>query len=122
MTLSLSKEDLNCEILNVNTKYTKLLPELKTCQDLSVINVHHITTKPETDSLIKEYAGVFKGFGKVEGEYHINPYQNTKPVIHSPRKVPLTILPKLKKTLNKLLKANVISKSEEPTDWSIPLL
>lgn len=122
MTLSLWKKDLNCEILTVNTKYTKRFPELKTCQDLSVINIHNITTKPETDSLIKEYAGVFKGFGKVEGEYHINLYQNTKPVIHSPRKVPLTILPKLKETVNKLLKANVISKSEEPMDWSIPLL
>ena len=89
---------------------------LKTCQDSSVINVHHITTKPETDSLIKEYADAFKGLGKAEGEYHINLHQNAKPVIHPPRKVPLTILSKLKEILNKLIKANVISKIEEPTD------
>ena len=57
------------------------------------------------------------GLGKVEEEYHINLHQSTKPVIHPPTKVPLTILPKLKETLNKLIKANVISKTEEPTDW-----
>ena len=39
------------------------------------------------------------------------------PVIHPPRKVPLTIFPKLKETLTKLIKANVISKIEEPTGW-----
>ena len=90
---------------------------LKTCQDSSVVSVHHIKTNPETDSLIKEYADVFKGLGKVEEEYHINLHQNAKPVIHPPRKVPLTILPKLKETVNKLIKANVISKIEEPTEW-----
>ena len=89
---------------------------LKTCQDSSVVSVHHIKTNPETDSLIKEYADVFKGLGKAEEEYHINLHQNAKPVIHPPRKVPLTILPKLKETVNKLIKANVISKTEEPTE------
>ena len=84
--------------------------------DVSVINFHHITTKPETDNLIKEYADVLKGLGKVEGEYHINLHQNAKPVIHPPRKAPLTILSKLKETLNKLIKTNVISKIEEQTD------
>ena len=90
---------------------------LKTCQDLSEVNVHHITTKPETDSFIKEHVDVFKRLGKIKGEYHINLHQNAKPVIHPPRKVPLTIFPTLKETLNKLIKANVISKIEEPTDW-----
>ena len=79
-------------------------------------NVHHITIKPETDSLIIEFADVFKGLEKVEGKY-INLHQITKSVIHPPRKVPLTRLPKLKETLNKLIKANFISKIEEPTDW-----
>ena len=66
--------------------------------------------------MIKEYADVLKGLEKVEGEYHINLRQNAKPVIHPPRNIPLTILPKLKESLNKLIKANVFSKIEEPTD------
>ena len=110
MTLSLRKKNLTCEFFIVNTKYTKPLLGLETCQDLSVINVHHITIKPEIDSLIKEYADVFKGLGKIEGEYHINLHQNAKPVIHPRRKVPTTILPKLKEIFNKLIRANVINK------------
>ena len=43
--------------------------------------------------------GLFKGLGKVKGEY-INLDKNTKPVIHLPRKASLTILPKLKETIN----------------------
>ena len=70
---------------------------LKTCQGLNIINVYHITI-PESDSLIKEYADVFKVHGKFEGVYHINLQQNTEPVIRPPRKLPFTILPKLKET------------------------
>lgn len=73
-------------------------------------NVYEITAKPETDRLIKEYAYVFKDLGNVEGECHINLHQNAKPIIHPPRKVSLTILPRLKETHNKLIKANIISK------------
>ena len=35
-----------------------------------------IISKPEIDSLIKEYADVFKGVGKFEGEHHMT-YQIT---------------------------------------------
>ena len=46
MMRSLSKKNWTCEFFIVNTKYTKPLFGLKTCQDLSVINMYHITTKP----------------------------------------------------------------------------
>ena len=49
-------------------------------------NVHHITIKPETDSLIIEFANVFEGLEKVEGKY-INLHQNTKSVTHPLGKV-----------------------------------
>ena len=38
-------------------------------------------------------------------------------MIHAPRKVPLSLLPKLKSTLDRLTKAGVISKVDEPTEW-----
>ena len=72
--------------------------------------------------MIKVYADVFKGLGKVDGKYHINLPQNAKPVIHRTRKAPLIILPKLKETLNKLIKANVISKMRDQKIGSVPLL
>ena len=41
-------------------------------------NVHHITIKPETDSLIIEFADVFKGLEKVEGKYINQPTSEHK--------------------------------------------
>lgn len=117
MTLTLPGKELLCEFFIVNTKYTKPLLGLKTCQDLDIINIHQVNKSQANDPLINEYSEVFKGLGRVEGEYHINVNPNAKPVIHASRKVPLTILPRLKKTLKKLTEANVISKIETPTDW-----
>ena len=55
------------------------MPGLKICQDLSVFNVHHITRKPEIDSLIKKYADVFKEFGMIEEKmtYKLIPERKT---------------------------------------------
>ena len=39
------------------------------------------------------------------------------PTIHPPRKVPLTILPKLKETLDRLEMAGVVSNLDHPTEW-----
>lgn len=39
------------------------------------------------------------------------------PVIHPPRRVPLTIQPKLKEELERIEKHEVVSKVAEPKDW-----
>ena len=54
-----AKEKLNLWIHCQHKIYQTLLG-LKTCQDSSVVSVHHIKTNPETDSLIKEYANILK--------------------------------------------------------------
>ena len=53
-----------------------------------------ISKQPVNDSLVKEYANVFKGLGNVEGEYLINLHHNAKRVIHPHRKVTPRILAK----------------------------
>ena len=67
--------------------------------------------------LLEEYEDVFVGLGLVEGEYHIDLEENAKPTIQPPRKVPLSLLPKLKETLDNLTKSGVVSKLDRPTDW-----
>ena len=42
---------------------------------------------------------------------------DAQPKIHPPRKVPLSLIPKLKETLARLEKTGVISKSDKPSDW-----
>ena len=59
---------------------------------------------------MEEYNDVFTGLGLVEGEYHIELHENATPTIQQPRKVPLSLIPKLKETLDNLTKSGVISK------------
>ena len=66
---------------------------------------------------MEQYDDIFKGLGKADGEYTIKLSENAKPTIHSPRKVPLTVLPKLKETLARLENAGVITKLDHPTEW-----
>ncbi|GFS59198.1 transposon Tf2-9 polyprotein [Nephila pilipes] len=49
--------------------------------------------------------------------YHITLKDNFVPVIHSSRRVPHTLQPKLKSTLNNLEKEGIVSKVNKPTDW-----
>ena len=50
-------------------------------------------------------------------QYHINIDQTCKPVIHPPRRVPVTLRPKIQDELKRKEKLNVIEKVEAPTEW-----
>ncbi|GFU11707.1 retrovirus-related Pol polyprotein from transposon 297 [Trichonephila clavipes] len=70
------------------------------------------------NELIKQYKDVFTGVGEFPNEpYHITLKDNAVPVIHSPRRVPLALQPKLKSTLDRLEKEGIVSKVNKPTDW-----
>ncbi|KAG1651802.1 hypothetical protein GQR58_026737 [Nymphon striatum] len=69
------------------------------------------------DEIIKNYKDVFEGLGEFEGDHHIEIDPSVKPVIHAPRKVAYSILPKLKETLQSLVERGVIVKEDSPTDW-----
>ena len=43
----------------------------------------------------------------MDGEYHISLNENAQPTTHPPHKVPLSLVPKLKDTLEKLTKQGV---------------
>ncbi len=94
---------------------------LKACQQLSLVQrtIHSIgTSSPITkEELISRYEDNFKGLGKFSEKYHIELDPTVKPVIHPPRKVPYSLQEKLKDTLDKLEKADVVAKVEQPTDW-----
>ena len=53
----------------------------------------------------------------LEGDYHINIDPNATPVIHPPRKIPISLMEKLKAELERMCKLDVIEKIDEPTDW-----
>ncbi|XP_063962569.1 uncharacterized protein K02A2.6-like [Lytechinus pictus] len=68
-------------------------------------------------TLMTEYADVFEGTGKLEGEYHMSVDEDVTPVIHPPRRVPVALQTKLKEELDRLEEGNIIARIETHTPW-----
>ena len=80
------------------------------------------TTRPKGDEtakarILNKYADVFDGIGCFEGEYHIPLDSTVPPVVHSPRRVPVTLREPLKEELDTLIQQGIIAKVDRPTDW-----
>ena len=71
----------------------------------------------DPNQLLHEYSDVFQGLGCLPGEYNIQLQDNSKPVIHPPRKIPFAQRNKVKKELNRMVKDGVIEAVKEPSDW-----
>ena len=71
-----------------------------------------------TNDTLTKYADTFTGLGRITGVTHhiqLDPKQN--PVVHPPRKVPVTIRPKVKDELEQMERLGVIERIQNPTDW-----
>jgi hypothetical protein len=113
------------EFFVVDYNATTLLG-LPSCMKLDVVRrVDTVARQPEQrreEGLLAEYSDVFGGLGCFPGEHHIVVDKNVRPVIHAPRRVPLSLQPKLKAALEAMLKSGTIVKRDEPTDWVSSLL
>ena len=70
-----------------------------------------------TDDLMREFPDRFSGIGKFPGEYKICLHPDAHPIIHAPRKCPITLRPKVKEHLAKMEALGVITHMDQPTDW-----
>jgi len=52
-----------------------------------------------------------------EVAYHIDIKPESRPIVHPPHRVPVTLRPKVKQELERMKKLNVIEKVEEAIDW-----
>ena len=68
-------------------------------------------------SILQEFPEVFEGVGRLDGEHEICVDENVKPVVHHPRRVPLSMLDKVKKELDDMEASGIISKVDIPTNW-----
>ncbi|GFV75164.1 uncharacterized protein K02A2.6 [Trichonephila clavipes] len=102
----------------VNVKSKPILG-LKDYKELKLIDrIDAIECSISKIELIKQYKDVFTGVGEFPNEpYHITLKDNAVPLIHPPRRVPLALQPKLKSTLDRLEKEEIVSKVNKPTDW-----
>ena len=73
----------------------------------------------DKQDLISHYAECFNGIGKFQGEYHIVLDPSVPPVVHPPRRVPISLKNDIKKELDDMVKNGIIAKIEEgePTQW-----
>ena len=90
---------------------------LVTCIEMNLVQrIDTVTTKNTT--LFEQYCDVFEGLGCVTNvSYHIRIDTTKTPVIHPPRRVPITLRPKIQEELAHMEHLNVIEKVTEPTNW-----
>ena len=66
-------------------------------------------------SLLEEYYDVFNGLGALPGAYKIAIDEQAQPVVHTPRRVPVALRPRIKNKLDELVDHKVIIPVTEPT-------
>ena len=71
----------------------------------------------------EEFPSLFSGLGKLEATYDIKLQEDARPYsVCTPRRIPLPLMPKLKKELDRLQKQEVISPVVGPTEWCAPIV
>ena len=75
------------------------------------------STKPLTkESVLSKYTKLFNGIGRHEGEVSIiDP--TIIPVVHLPRRVPVSLHDKVTKELHRMKNAGIIAKVDTPSCW-----
>ena len=65
-----------------------------------------------------DYGGVLKGeLGQLEGEHHQKVRPGAQPVVAPTRRVSISVRPKLREELGRLMEQGVLEKAEQPTPW-----
>ena len=76
----------------------------------------------DTPTAISEFKDVFKGLGRLPGEYSIKLKTNAQPVIQPARRVPFRYRQELKSQLDEMEKQGIIAKVTEATNWVSPIV
>ncbi len=82
----------------------------------SIPSLHHNTVMSK-ESILGEFANVFVGEGKLEGDLNLKIDLSISPVQLPTRRVPLAVKENLKTELSCLENLGVIKAGDVPTDW-----
>ena len=67
--------------------------------------------------LTNMYPDSFEGIGNFDGAYHIVTDPTIPPVVHAPRRPPISMICEIKEELDQMERTGVIEKVTEHTDW-----
>ena len=113
-TLRSGKKTATEDIYVVKDLHTALLGRPAIEQLQLVCRVDNVTM----ESVKQQYPKLCEGLGLVKRPYSIKLKTDAVPFsLHTPRRVPLPLMGKVKEELNRMEKMGVITKIEEPTDW-----
>ena len=106
-----------CEFSIIDMPTAEPILGLKDCERLDVVRLVRSVGQKEEHPILEEYKDVFKGIGCLAEPYHIHIKPEVKPVIHAPRKIPVTLTNRLKSELQRMEKLKVITKVDGLTEW-----
>ena len=76
-----------------------------------------------TEDITAQFPELFKGLGKLKGVHIIRITEDARPYsLHSPRRIPIPLLSKVKDELERMEKLGVISRIEKSTDWCVGII
>ena len=71
-----------------------------------------------SQSVINNFSHLFRGLGKLDGDYTIRLKEEARPFsLSTPRRVPIPLMKPVKQELDRMVKLGVISPVTEPTEW-----
>lgn len=123
LTCSVNKNRKMLEFSIVNSKSPPILG-LQACIELGLIKKINTVTNmfSNKEQFVKNNNEVFQGMGLFPDKYQIKVDNNVEGIIKPPRRLPQTLLSKLKVELKKLEKLKIISKVDEPKQWASNLV
>ncbi|CAC5373014.1 unnamed protein product [Mytilus coruscus] len=108
LPVTLKNQKHEVEFYVANTKSQSVLGAA-TCSEVGLIK--------RVYTLEAKYSDLFTGLGCLPGIHKIHVDDSSTPVVHPPRKVPVSLKSRIKTELDRMLKLGVIVRHKEPTAW-----
>lgn len=113
----LNNRKYNIEFVIVKENFTPILG-LRASQAMSFITLHDDEFDRVSAISLDNHKEVFnKTVGNLPGVHTLNVDTSIKPVVMPDRRIPLSVRPKLKAELDKLVVLGVLTPVDEPTPW-----
>ena len=107
---------LNCRV-KLTSRCDPPSPLKKPTTEHAMVRHNIISPLNSSEDLIKAYPHWFEGIGQFPGFYHITFCDDAKPVVHAPRKCPITMWPLVHEKLDEFIDQGIVVPVEGPTDW-----
>lgn len=80
--------------------------------------INSIVALPKVrEDFLESNHDIFNGLGKFPGKFNIQLREDAKPVLRYKKRIPLSLIDKLKVEIQNMIQAEIISPVEHPTEW-----